>query len=250
MDSMKSLNHSLPRPSPKLSKQTPTELLRTFKTAALEVTNLYKFAADGHEEGRRAGYHEAVSDLLSYLDKENFGAAAGEGWQIRQWAKDRIDGTTLATVSESDEERETEKRAESPPPVPRDSSPIQPRSPLRSETPNTRTSVAMNHSIPNLQPKSDTFSFRSNHPYPSDVDMQPREISPEDTRSSNIKPEIHSKPSRTVARSNKSSRTTSGRSSGGASKRKFPYGDYFDISSFGDGKDGSGHSSAKRGRMG
>lgn len=253
---MNSLDHSLPRSSPKLLKQTPKELLRAFKSAALEVTTLYKHATESHEEGRRTGYQEALNDLLSYLDKENLGITAGEGWQIRQWAKDRTDGAILATGSESDEERDAEKRADSPTELEqmqgRDSSPIRPRSPPPAET-TAGTPVIISQPNQNGQPKSGTFTFRSNHSYPPDVDMHPREISPEDTRSSVVKPEIHSRPSRNTQRnSNSSSRTAPGRSSrpGGGSKRKFPFGDYFDIGSFGDGKDGNGHGSTKRGRTG
>ncbi|OAP65604.1 hypothetical protein AYL99_01576 [Fonsecaea erecta] len=101
MDSMRSLNTSLPstRPAP------PEQLLQAFKSAALSVTNLYKSAAADQNASRQAGYQDALEDLLSFLDKENLGLQDGEGWRVRQWATERYEGSTRHHQIESDDDR-------------------------------------------------------------------------------------------------------------------------------------------------
>ncbi|EXJ73865.1 uncharacterized protein A1O5_03627 [Cladophialophora psammophila CBS 110553] len=101
MDSMRSLNTSLPstRPAP------PEQLLQAFRTAALSVTNLYKSAVTDQNASRQAGYQDALEDLLSFLDKENLGLQDGEGWRVRQWATERYEGSTHHHQIESDDER-------------------------------------------------------------------------------------------------------------------------------------------------
>lgn len=68
------------------------DLLSDFKAAALSVTNLYKTAAKSQEVARKAGYQDALDDLLAFLDKENLGLMDGEGWRVRQWAHERVEG--------------------------------------------------------------------------------------------------------------------------------------------------------------
>ncbi|KAL1966759.1 hypothetical protein VTN77DRAFT_3956 [Rasamsonia byssochlamydoides] len=111
MDSMRSLNTSLPSSTP--YPQPPEQLLQAFKTAALSVTNLYKSAVADQAQARQTGYQEAIEDLLSFLDRENLGLGDGEGWKVRQWATERLDGTA-ATASDSDDD---EKRARSSSPI-------------------------------------------------------------------------------------------------------------------------------------
>ena len=105
MDSMRSLNRSLPstppnRPAP------PEQLLQAFRQAALSVTNLYKSAAGDHDSIRQGGYQEAIDDLLKFLDRENLGLQDGEGWRIRQWATAKYDAS-YAQHSEGEEEEDT-----------------------------------------------------------------------------------------------------------------------------------------------
>ncbi|KAL2408132.1 hypothetical protein ABEF95_002855 [Exophiala dermatitidis] len=114
MDSMRSLNTSLPsaRPPP------PVELLQAFRNAALSVTNLYKSAVTDQNISRQAGYQEAVADLLSWMDDENIGLQDGEGWRVRQWATERYDGSAHQHQTDSDDEKseaETRPRSTSPP---------------------------------------------------------------------------------------------------------------------------------------
>jgi len=106
MDSMRSLNRSLPsthpnRPAP------PEQLLQAFRQAALSVTNLYKSAASDHDSIRQAGYSDAIDDLLKFLDRENLGVQDGEGWRIRQWATAKYDAS-YAEHSEAEEEDASE----------------------------------------------------------------------------------------------------------------------------------------------
>ncbi|KAJ6126783.1 hypothetical protein N7523_002395 [Penicillium sp. IBT 18751x] len=105
MDSMRSLNTSLPSSAPR--SQPPEQLLQSFKAAALSVTNLYKNAVYEQAQARQAGYQEAVEDLLHFLDRENLGLGDGEGWRVRQWATEKCDGT--AQGSDDDERTDTDK---------------------------------------------------------------------------------------------------------------------------------------------
>lgn len=113
MDSMRSLNTSLPSSTPR--PQPPEQLLQSFKAAALSVTNLYKNAVCEQAQARQAGYQEAVEDLLHFLDRENLGLGDGEGWRVRQWATEKCDGTTQG--SDDDERADTDKRDRSATPA-------------------------------------------------------------------------------------------------------------------------------------
>ncbi|PYI12267.1 hypothetical protein BO78DRAFT_392134 [Aspergillus sclerotiicarbonarius CBS 121057] len=99
MDSMRSLNTSLPSSTPR--PQPPEQLLQSFKAAALSVTNLYKNAVYEQAQAKQAGYQEAIEDLLHFLDRENLGLGDGEGWKVRQWATERSDG--IGAPSDDDE---------------------------------------------------------------------------------------------------------------------------------------------------
>ncbi|OXV07743.1 hypothetical protein Egran_04492 [Elaphomyces granulatus] len=115
MDSMRSLNTSLPASS--TYQQPPEQLLQSFKAAALSVTNLYKSAVSDQGQARQAGYQDAIEDLLSFLDRENLGLGDGEGWKVRQWATERLDGPNTAAGESDDERGDLDKRARSSSPV-------------------------------------------------------------------------------------------------------------------------------------
>jgi len=106
MDSMRSLNRSLPS-APSNRPAPPEQLLQAFRQAALSVTNLYKSAASDHESIRQAGYQDAIDDLLKFLDRENLGVQDGEGWRVRQWATAKYDGS-YAQHSDGEEEEASE----------------------------------------------------------------------------------------------------------------------------------------------
>jgi hypothetical protein len=112
MDSMRSLNKSLPK-----TRRQP-DVHQSFRTAALNVTNLYKSALADLDRARSDGYQEALDELLSFLDKESVGIRDGEGWRIRQWATERLDGAQpKQTGSDSDDEDLDDKRARSSSPI-------------------------------------------------------------------------------------------------------------------------------------
>src|ERR1700709_2857179 len=118
MDSMRSLNTSLPGTSPpkQYHGEPPEQLLQSFKAAALSVTKLYKTAAADQGRARAEGYQDALDELLAYLDKEDIGLSDGEGWKIRRWATERLDGRdTVSQNMESDDETgDKADRASSP----------------------------------------------------------------------------------------------------------------------------------------
>ncbi|KPI42811.1 uncharacterized protein AB675_1809 [Cyphellophora attinorum] len=104
MDSMRSLNTSLP--TPYSGRPVPPEhLLQAFRSAALSVTNLYKSAVQDQNNNRAAGYQDALDDILRFLDSENLGLQDGEGWRVRQWVTERYDGSANQPQPESEDER-------------------------------------------------------------------------------------------------------------------------------------------------
>lgn len=284
MESMKSLNKSLPKSPHRRSAQPPEKLLQAFKSAALSVTNLYKTAATDEAQARVLGYQDALDSLLAFLDKENLGVGDGEGWRIRKWATERLDGSPHThTGSDSDEDHgETIKRPRSTSPaasstLQRKSSqePSEIRHQSRSSSPNCLiSSTSIVPPTCTSQPSNDvatpieTFSFRSPYPYPNDAEMQTDSVcnntaQPEislqasgSTATPAVRLEVISRGSRTPHRNgNHSSRhntrsTTSARvlGSGAGSKRRIAFNDYFDLGSLGDGRDGFG-GGGKRGKF-
>jgi len=165
---MRSLNKSLP----KARKPVPTpqpDLHQSFRTAALTVTNLYKSALADLDKSRSDGYQEALEDLIGFLDKENLGVGDGEGWRIRQWAMERLDGALPgpSNNSDSDDEVLDEKRARSSSPVmDRNSSPeeahVEPTdSVLRPDSPPPPVHVETSSTL--MEPPQGIFHFSSPH---------------------------------------------------------------------------------------
>ena len=278
MDSMRSLNKSLP-PSPRhRSAKPPEKLLQAFKAAALSVTNLYKTAASDEFQARSQGYQDALDNLLAFLDKESLGLGDGEGWKVRRWATERLERSPPATGgSDSDDDRgETTKRTRSlspalqrkpspEPPEPQTSS--LPASPVRIES--TLSTAPLSDPDTNvIATGPEIFSFRSSRQYPQDVEMQadPTNFNPSDSELqfqgnsssmvSAIRREGGLRSSRTQHRGTNHSHwlntrsTTSARSlgSGAGSKRRIAFNEYFDLGSLGDGRDGFGGGN-KRGRF-
>ncbi|KZZ87591.1 hypothetical protein AAP_05502 [Ascosphaera apis ARSEF 7405] len=104
MDSMRSLNTSLPsapannnnnnpHQPPAPAPEPPEELLQAFKTAALSVTTLYKNSVRGQAHARHQGYQEALEDVRAFLDRERLALDTFQGAKIRHWLNERIDGT-------------------------------------------------------------------------------------------------------------------------------------------------------------
>lgn len=270
---MRSLNTSLPRsPRRKRSNPTPEHLIQSFKSAALSVTNLYKTAAADQTRAREAGFQDALDDLLTFLDQQNLGLDDGEGWKVRQWATERLDGSPPAHVgSDSDDDRgDTARRARSSSPVAQRTTVQeveQARQPSRSTSPVRAASVPMAPPATpqpqnNLFHAPEVFSFRSAHPYPHDVDMQAADTTSNTTPQSEplpspaVRVEVVPRGSRTPHRGGNHQNRHGPRSTAGArslgtgvgSKRRITVGDYFDLGSLGEGKDGR-DGGGKRGRF-
>ena len=272
---MRSLNTSLPRsPRRRKSNPPPEKLIQTFKAAALSVTNLYKTAAADQAQARDAGYQDALDDVLAFLDKENLGLGDGEGWRVRQWATERLDGSPIVHgISESDDDRgETVKRARSSSPV---TQPIanqetgSSRHMSRSISPPSRAvsapTTAQPSSEQHINPPSVTevFSFHSGPNHPQDIEMQTNDssgttVSQADPQAQGqvpisgpaVRVEVLPRAPRISHRSGRhNTRATGGTRSlgtGAGAKRGFRFGDYeFDL---GEGRDGPG-GGGKRGRF-
>jgi hypothetical protein len=198
MDSMRSLNTSLPASSPpKQSTNEPPELLlQAFKSAALSVTTLYKLAAAEPDRARKEGYQEALDDLLQFLDRENLGLGDGEGWRVRQWATagkaEGRDCTSGAAASDSDDERtEAQKRARSLSPATQRGGNLQEQQQSQQATrqPSPIRTGSAPPAVPTQQPQQeqhahpprpDIFTFRSPVPLPqypdSDIELPDHDI--------------------------------------------------------------------------
>jgi hypothetical protein len=253
MDSMRSLNTSLPR-----TKRQP-DVHQAFRTAALTVTNLYKSALADLDRARSDGYQEALDDLLALLDKENLGVDDGEGWRIRQWATERLDGALpRQPTSDSDDDDMDDKRARSSSPImERNNSPDDTRSldPAGAPAPALRSDsappVQMEASVtePDLSPLHQIFQFTASQPYPSsaaadaaatDISAAARRAFPAPRRSSN----------RAAPRNNLQRTVTQNLfqlGNGAGQKRRLMH-DFFNIDGPNDRRDGSA-GGPKRGRM-
>jgi hypothetical protein len=270
MDSMRSLNTSLPGTSP--SKQNgsdpPEQLLQAFKAAALSVTKLYKTAAADQSRARSEGYQDALDELLAFLDREDIGLSDGEGWKIRRWATERLDGRdTVSQHVESDDDTDKQERG---------TSPVLERTQSATQLPTRTASPVRTESVtpiipppifepPTMLPPSSTFTFRSSYPYPQDTDMNLSDLDLSDSRGQPLDASIVShrsqspsssititRPSRNASRLNQtnrhSTRTTNSIGRGAGQKRKINLGEFFDIGNLGHGKDGFG-GGGKRGRF-
>ncbi|BCS24568.1 uncharacterized protein APUU_41012A [Aspergillus puulaauensis] len=262
MDSMRSLNTSLPSSTPR--PQPPEQLLQQFKTAALSVTNLYKNAVYAESQARQAGYQEAIEDLLHFLDRENLGLTDGEGWRVRQWATERSDG--LAHTSDDDE---TEKRTRSATPaVPRKeaSEPEAPRQVSKSTSPHREEQAAPQQppSTPAAQPsepatfdRAPVFTFSAGPTFPQ---VQEQDLDMHNSDSSSPSPQSETSPAVSVLARNSRQQNRHGNLSrpsprnstrdspvGIGSKRKHNFPDFFDIAGMNNNRDIFG--GGKRGRF-
>lgn len=283
MDSMRALNTSLPTPPP----PPPEQLLQAFKNAALSVTNLYKAAAADQSQIRHNGYQEAIADLLSFLDDENLGLQDGEGWRVRQWATERLDGLGAVSDDERDDvdktrgsspvssrkpHREPESRshrsATSSSPAPSNHVESIPTSASAESHPLTSTPIA---EAPSFTPRSTAFTFTAGPSLPqsNEVEMQSTDNSRHrskdcesdsetETTSRAVTASTPSRTTRTIRTphrlggmtrntSHSSSRDNSNSWSQGT-KRKVHFPDFFDIQNIGNGKDHFGGGSGGGGK--
>jgi len=251
MDSMRSLNKSLPK-----TRRKP-DVHQSFRTAALNVTNLYKSALADLDRARSDGYQDALDELLAFLDRENMGTGGGEGVRIRQWAAERLEGALpKQTGSDSDEDELDDKRA-------RSSSPVMEHSivPDYSSTSDNITEAShRSDSAPppvqmdgspadgDMSSANHVFQFSASQAYPpnnsndttvSDFTAAARRAFPSTRRSSN-------RPSnRNLQRSAAQNLLQLGN---GAGQKRRIMNDFFNVDGFNDRRDGSSGGS-KRGRM-
>ena len=267
MDSMRSLNTSLPQPW----SAPPEQLLQAFKTAALSVTNLYKMTVTDQQSSRQAGFQDALDDLLSFMDKENLGLQDGQGLRIRQWATERFERSSHGQQSsESDDERgDTEKNSSPSLPV-LERKPSQEAPVIRDESPEsppTQTESAPHPASTQTEPQSTDRSsfFRFTAAPSSEIQMQsmdtPVAIQQQgygseiaNSETSPIRVEVVNRGSRPAHRSAGSRHNT--RASNreitftASSKRKFQFPELFDISNVGNWRDrDSPGGGGKRGRF-
>ncbi|CAI7567872.1 unnamed protein product [Penicillium glandicola] len=257
MDSMRSLNTSLPSSTPR--PQPPEQLLQQFKAAALSVTNLYKNAA------RSSGYQDAIEDLLHFLDRENLGLGDGEGWKVRQWATEKCDGTGSQS---SDEDAEADKRDRSATPAtvrkekpaPETIARQPPTSvPAPTSKPESITPPTQLHETPSFATPA-IFTFSAGPTYPQELDMDGQSPDNSSTTMQDGAPvsvSVMPRNSRPHHRHNNHGHNNHARSNARisprespaslGSKRKFTFPDFFDLSGLNNGRDASG--GGKRGRF-
>ncbi|KAJ5732586.1 hypothetical protein N7493_004067 [Penicillium malachiteum] len=238
MDSMRSLNTSLPSSTPR--SQPPEQLLQAFKAAALSVTNLYKNAVCEQAQARQAGYQDALEDLLHFLDRENLGLGDGEGWRVRQWATEKCDGT--GSQSSDEEERDSEKRDRSATPAN-----------ARKEPEPTPLVPPQPQESPMAAPTIFTFTAGPAFPQELDMDIQPSDNSTSPSPdgapvSVSVMPRNSRQPHRHNNLNRPANRFPPRESpSSISSKRKFTVPDFFDLSGMSNGRDMFG--GGKRGRF-
>ncbi|CBX91696.1 hypothetical protein IAQ61_010993 [Plenodomus lingam] len=252
MDSMRSLNTSLPK-----TRRQP-DVHQSFRTAALNVTNLYKSALADIDNARNDGYQEALDELLAFLDRENMGMGDGEGWRIRQWATERLDGSQpKQSSSDSDEDYLDERRARSSSPVLEgnmasedartggenidmaqrsDSAPP----PVHMEASTTEADLSSLHHVFQFSaPHTPAFGPTSENNPATDMSAAARRAFPSPRRSNNRSS------SRNLQRSVAQNLLQLG--SGAGQKRRL-MNDFFNIDGFNDRRDGSSGGGSKRGR--
>lgn len=264
---MRHLSTSLPSTSARHRTKQPQELLSDFKAAALSVTNLYKTAASAQVQARAAGYQDALDDILSFLDKEDLGLMDGEGWRVRRWATERLDGgeggvqqqrRAGAGSSSSDDEEEgagagkEEVEARSSSPEATRKAPVVLSEVVEEATPPRRVTseppvlpVHAPLSPPAQPPSLDDFTFRSAHVYPSgnhdrdavtntsSMDLDTSSSVPSSTETVRIVNRASRNRNHTRQRADNRNTTTTlnlNLGAGAGGKRKMPYPDFFDIS--------------------
>lgn len=162
------------------------DLLEAFKAAALSVTKLYKTTGPAVAKARNEGYQDCLDDLLAFLDRRRLGLSDGEGWIIRSWATERLDGRDLPTAESDDEEKIDPALS----PQAQSSDPIQEEDQMRDSPPAPAVLEAPQQAQPHghepqqrqppsnpedfqiVVPTQETFTFQSAHPFPHEEAMK------------------------------------------------------------------------------
>ncbi|KAM5359515.1 hypothetical protein ACJZ2D_014410 [Fusarium nematophilum] len=225
-------------------QESPEQLLDVFKAAALSVTKLYKTSAAAQSKARSDGYQDCLDDLLSFLDKEGMGLNDGEGWKIRRWATERLDGRDNGSQNpESEDEIEKAETASSPE-LTRPNTVSQSTSQMRTDSAPPSIPPVVEEPTPIVVPSQDSFTFQASHPYPNiatlDLSDSRSHDGPSVTSTRPSKTRLGGVPSRACPRGPGHLVQRAG------SKRKLNFEEIFDLGSLG-GKDPFGNG-GKRGR--
>lgn len=206
--------------------ETPEQLLDVFKAAALSVTKLYKTSALAESRARAEGYQDCLDDLLAYLDKENMGLKDGEGWSIRKWATERLDGrdTGYQHNTESEDENERTERTSSPE-MTRSSVEPQPVAAKRAESPKPSVVPIPEEPMSIVVPSQDNFTFQSSHPYPNIATLDLSDSRSRDVQS--LASARGSKSRLNGPNSKSSSRSVGHLGKGAGTKRRWDFDDFF-----------------------
>ncbi|KAI1336894.1 hypothetical protein F5Y15DRAFT_190288 [Xylariaceae sp. FL0016] len=169
---MDAMRGSSPPKNP-AGSDSPEQLLDAFKAAALSVTKLYKTSAAAQAKSRADGYQDCLDDLLTFLDRRNIGLSDGEGWQVRRWATERLDGKDSGSQAmESEDEVDKVETASSPEAQRLSSSGTQLSTMRTDSAPPTSHQSAIepiaDERRPINVPTQENFTFQSSHPYPQD----------------------------------------------------------------------------------
>ncbi|KAK2593310.1 hypothetical protein QQS21_008992 [Conoideocrella luteorostrata] len=204
--------------------EAPEQLLDVFKAAALSVTKLYKTSALAESRARTDGYQECLEDLLLFLDKENLGLKDGEGWSIRKWATERLDGRDAGPQNtESEDETERAERTASPE-ITRKSVEPQVTVPKIAESPAPNVISIPEEPMSIVVPSQDQFTFQSSHPYPNigTLDLS-------DSRSRDIQSLSSGRSTKSRLHGHNSKSGSRGHLGKGAgTKRRWDFDDFFD----------------------
>lgn len=208
--------------------ESPEQLLDVFKAAALSVTKLYKTSAKAEARARADGYQDCLDDLLLFLDKQSIGLDDGEGWRIRRWATERLDGREAGHQgTESEDETDKGDRNTSPEASRASTEPSASTSvPIQSRTHSPPAAVPapppMNEEPTHFViPTQEAFTFHSTYPNIATLDLSdPR---PQDV--STFPPSFSSKFGSTSSRNGPRSSSHLGRGAG--AKRKMDFDDFF-----------------------
>lgn len=228
---------------------SPEQILDAFKAAALSVTKLYKTSAAAQSKARLDGYQDCLDDILAFLDKQGMGLDDGEGWRIRRWATEKLDGRDTSCQSLDSEDEVDKAETSSSPELTRTNAVSQSTTHIRTDR--TDSAPPSVHTIaqeptPIVVPTQDNFTFQSSHAYPNIAtldlsDSKPHESSslPPSTRPP--KSRLHNNSTRPCPRGAAQFAQRAG------AKRKLNFDEIFDLGSLG-GKDPFGSGGGKRGR--
>jgi hypothetical protein len=215
----------------------PEQLLDAFKTAALSVTKLYKSSAAAQAKARTDGYQDCLDDLLAFLDKRNIGLSDGEGWQIRRWATERLDGKDA--ISQTMESEDEVDKPDPSPEIHRSETTSANSGAASRDEPSTST-VMPAEPQPIAVPSQDNFTFQSSHPYPQESYLNIANLDLSDSARTNdnaarnpstisiTRPRLHKRGTRPK---------TTNLGKGAGQKRPINFAEIFDMGSLGLGKD-------------